>query len=219
MTDKTHASLSARVLELLASKICHDLVSPVGAVNNGVEFWTDMGADSAEDAMGLISHSAQQAATRLSTFRLAYGAGGSEKHVSLGDIQKAIEAMVDPKKYTIVWNLNNDELDGILPLGFCKTLLNVVIFIVDVTPKGGQITFNLSASSPVDVEIRIAADMIKLKDSYERILDNMSDVDESELTSYNIHPYLMMSLAAHYNLSLTHQINENDGIFHLFANA
>ncbi len=52
------------VLELLASRICHDLISPVGAVHNGVEFLEESGVTGGEDAIGLISHSAQMAAAQ-----------------------------------------------------------------------------------------------------------------------------------------------------------
>ena len=69
------APLNAAVLELLASRICHDLISPVGAVNNGVEFLEEMGADAGAEAIQLIAHSARQASVRRpSAFAMALAA-------------------------------------------------------------------------------------------------------------------------------------------------
>ena len=79
-TPEAKPNKSASVIELLASRICHDLVSPVGAINNGVEFMEEMGDDAEQrkEALGLISHSASQASAKLMAFRIAYGSGGRE---------------------------------------------------------------------------------------------------------------------------------------------
>ena len=60
---------------LLSSKLCHDLISPVGAINNGLELLDEGGADA--DAMNLIRNSARTASARLQFARIAYGAAGS----------------------------------------------------------------------------------------------------------------------------------------------
>ena len=74
---------SSRLASYVASRICHDLISPVGAINNGVEFMEEMGEDPEQrkDALGLISHSASQASAKLQAFRIAYGAGGRDNNV------------------------------------------------------------------------------------------------------------------------------------------
>ncbi|MSP89576.1 MAG: hypothetical protein EXQ92_12320 [Alphaproteobacteria bacterium] len=77
--------MDQRVLELLMSRVCHDLISPVGAVVNGVELIEDGGADMTDDAMALIAKSARQASRRLQFFRMAYGAAGSGGDRSLAD--------------------------------------------------------------------------------------------------------------------------------------
>src|SRR5690606_38058321 len=91
---ETKENKSASVIELLASRICHDLVSPVGAINNGVEFMEDGGPDSMDEALGLISHSASQASAKLMAFRIAYGAGGRDANIKPEDIQKAFSALI-----------------------------------------------------------------------------------------------------------------------------
>ncbi|RUV56051.1 histidine phosphotransferase, partial [Mesorhizobium sp. M5C.F.Ca.IN.020.29.1.1] len=60
---------------LLCSRVCHDIISPVGAINNGLELLDEGGAD--EDAMKLIRQSARNASARLQFARIAFGAAGS----------------------------------------------------------------------------------------------------------------------------------------------
>jgi len=69
-------TIDTDILELMASKVCHDLISPIGAVNNGIEFLTEMGPDAGEEVTDLIAFSASQASAKLKAFRMAYGVGG-----------------------------------------------------------------------------------------------------------------------------------------------
>ena len=81
--------LNPRVLELVSSRICHDLVSPVGAINNGVELIQELGEDAGAEAMQLIAASAVQASARLKCFRLAYGAAGTDKNIGFREVKDA----------------------------------------------------------------------------------------------------------------------------------
>lgn len=73
-----------------------DLVSPVGAINNGLEFMEDAADDpqAIKDATELISHSAASAGARLMAFRLVYGAGGRDGNIKPEDIQRAFGALI-----------------------------------------------------------------------------------------------------------------------------
>ena len=77
-----------RVLELLSSKICHDLVSPVSAINNGVELIDDIGGSVVDEAMKLIGDSAALASRRLRLFRMAYGRAGSDENLGIKDVKQ-----------------------------------------------------------------------------------------------------------------------------------
>src|SRR3954470_6811530 len=93
--DTLPAGLEPAVLELLASRVCHDLISPVGAVHNGVEFLQETGVEAGAEAVALIAHSAQQASAKLQIFRLAYGAGGRDPNIKPEDVKKAFASLVD----------------------------------------------------------------------------------------------------------------------------
>ena len=62
--SNSDAEKQVHLLELLSSRICHDLISPVGAIHNGLEFLEDMGPDALEDALELMKHSTKQATTK-----------------------------------------------------------------------------------------------------------------------------------------------------------
>ncbi len=75
--------IELRVAELLASRLCHDLISPVGAVNSGIELMTEFGDGPDSESMALITSSARTASDKLLFFRIAYGNGGSGTNVAL----------------------------------------------------------------------------------------------------------------------------------------
>ena len=92
---------------LLCSRVCHDLISPVGAIVNGLEVLDeDKDEETKIFALDLIKKSAQQASAKLQFCRLAFGAAGSAgAQIELGDAEKAARGLIEDGKTTIVWNL------------------------------------------------------------------------------------------------------------------
>lgn len=148
-------TLDFKILELMASKICHDLISPVGAVSNGVEFLEEMGADAGEEVTGLISFSAAQAASKLKAMRVAYGAGGADSSIKLEDIHKIFGDYISGEgKITQNWDpyapLGRDPC----PHGFSKVLINLLMLACEALPKGGTITVQEGTDGAVIIEAR-----------------------------------------------------------------
>jgi hypothetical protein len=81
-----NVTVDLRVLELLSSRLCHELISPVGAINNGIELMGEDDPDFVKDATKLIASSARTAGNRLNFYRFAYGSGraGTGREVTLG---------------------------------------------------------------------------------------------------------------------------------------
>ena len=65
-----------KVVQLLSSRLCHDLVGPAGAVHNGIELYEEMGPGEGADALKMVAASVEQLSARLGFFRLAFGLGG-----------------------------------------------------------------------------------------------------------------------------------------------
>lgn len=136
--------LDIRVIELLASRICHDLVSPVGAIRNGLELIEEMEDDEpaggfAGEAIKLIEHSSGQADRRLRVFRLAYGPAGREQK-GFADTRAAAQGLLEGGRTRLDWpaGVPNDQLA--FKRGAAKALLNVIILADEALTHGGTIT-------------------------------------------------------------------------------
>jgi histidine phosphotransferase ChpT len=192
-------TVDATVLELMASRICHDLISPVGAVNNGVEFLQeDMGADPGE-AVALIAMSAQNAGARLQVFRLAYGTGGRDATIKPEDVHKIFEnLLVIEEKVKQDWNPLTTFSGYDRPEGFSKVLICGLLLAHEALPKGGVIS--VSHDSGVTTITGTGPDA-NIRAQVEQALKRQIDV--SVIDPRLVHPYICGIMAAQYGFALT----------------
>jgi histidine phosphotransferase ChpT len=123
---------------LLCSRVCHDLISPVGAIVNGLEVLEeDKDEETKTFALELIKKSARAASAKLQFCRLAFGAAGSVgAQIELGDAEKASRGLIEDGKTTIVWNLPRE----LVAKNRAKLLLNMLMVAVGTIPRGGTLT-------------------------------------------------------------------------------
>jgi len=135
---------------LLCSRVCHDLISPVGAIVNGLEVLDeDKDEETKTFALDLIKKSAQQASAKLQFCRLAFGAAGSAgAQIELGDAEKVARGLIEDGKTTIVWNLPRE----FVPKNRAKLLLNMLMVAIGTIPRGGVLTVD-----PAEGGYRVAA--------------------------------------------------------------
>jgi histidine phosphotransferase ChpT len=127
---------------LLCSRVCHDIISPVGAINNGLELLDEGGAD--DDAMQLIRSSAANASARLQFARIAFGAAGSAgMQIDTGDAQSVAEAFIANEKPELRWS--GPRL--LLPKNKVKLLLNLILVANGAIPRGGTIDVTIVENS------------------------------------------------------------------------
>jgi histidine phosphotransferase ChpT len=138
-TDSGPVALAALDLAaLLCSRVCHDLISPVGAIVNGVEvFDEDKDEETRTFALELIKKSARNASARLQFCRLAFGAAGSAgAQIETGDAEKVTRGLIEDDKIKIAWNLARE----LKPKNQVKLLLNMMIVAAGTIPRGGTLT-------------------------------------------------------------------------------
>jgi histidine phosphotransferase ChpT len=124
---------------LLCSRVCHDLISPTGAIVNGLEVLEEKQSDEETKtfALDLIKKSARTASARLQFCRLAFGAAGSSTaQIDLGDAQNMARAFLEDDKTKLTWNLPR----VLLPKNRVKLLLNMLIIAGQTIPRGGTMT-------------------------------------------------------------------------------
>ena len=122
---------------LLCSRVCHDLISPVGAVVNGMEVLEDTNDESTKAfALDLIKKSAVNASARLQFCRLAFGAAGSAgAEIDLGDAQGVARGFLEDDKTKLTWELPR----VLMPKNRVKLLLNLLVIASQAIPRGGNI--------------------------------------------------------------------------------
>ena len=129
---------------LLCSRVCHDLISPVGAIMNGLEVMEEdkNDAETQTFAMDLIKKSARTASAKLQFCRLAFGAAGSAgAQINFGDAEKVTRGLIEDGKDQLTWNLPR----VLLPKNRVKLLLNMVFIAGQTIPRGGMMTSIRSA--------------------------------------------------------------------------
>jgi histidine phosphotransferase ChpT len=125
---------------LLCSRVCHDLISPAGAIVNGLEVLEESKDEETKTfALTLIKRSARTATARLQFCRIAFGAAGSmTAQVDTGDAEQVARGSIEDDKYKIAWNLPR----ALLPKNRVKLLLNMLVVGTLAIPRGGTLTLD-----------------------------------------------------------------------------
>jgi histidine phosphotransferase ChpT len=178
--------IDLRVAELLASRLCHDLVGPIGAVSNGMELLADGGMDMADDALDLTRNSAEQASGLLQFYRMAYGMAGNRQGGDLKPLRDVAAQYFSRQKVSLDWP------SGPAPQGMSdlagKLILNMLVMAAEALPRGGTVGVLLSnegAGNDVTV-VAVGADAA-LRDETRAGLADAVDVEE--LTPRSVHAY------------------------------
>jgi len=141
---------------LLCSRLCHDLMSPVGALNNGIELLADeTDPDMREKCLELLADSARATANKLKFFRLAFGAGGGfGDEIDTGEAQAALEGLFGGEgKVHLGWVVSDEKL----PKGAIKLLLNLSLLAGDALVRGGQLDVGAERRSG-EIELAVRAE-------------------------------------------------------------
>lgn len=131
---------------LISSRLCHDVISPVGAIVNGLEVLEEE-KDPAmrEIALELVRKSAEQASARLQFARLAFGAAGSAgAQIDTGDAEQVARGVAADSKAELSWSGPR----VLLPKNKVKLLLNLVVIAMGTVPRGGTVAVSIEGAEP-----------------------------------------------------------------------
>ena len=147
---------AADLASLLCSRLCHDLMSPVGALNNGIELLADeTDPDMREKCLELLADSARASANKLKFFRLAFGAaGGFGEEGDTHEAEAALEGLFGPeRRIELGWVVGDDKL----PKVAVKVLLNLALIAGDALVRGGRLDVGAERSGDA-VELAVRAE-------------------------------------------------------------
>lgn len=176
---------------LLCSRLCHDLMSPVGALNNGVELLADeQDPDMRDRCLQLLADSARTTANKLKFFRLAFGAaGGFGEEVDTSEARAALEGLFSSEgKIELGWMV----ADAKLSKGATKLLLNLALIAGDSLVRGGRLDIGAESSGGTEIAIRAEGPRIALDPA---IRDALTDGAE-QVEARTAGAWLARSLAA-----------------------
>lgn len=184
--------LPLRVAELLCSRLCHDLISPVAAVSNGLELLGDDPGGMADDISSLLSHSVGQAAGRLTFYRAAYGLGGEGADaMSLDDVARLVQGLVEGDGITCDLPAGTDALGR----GPAKLLLNACALGLETLPKAGRLTVSAAADGGggIGIEVRAEGNGVAMRPETAEATAEQADI--SALTPRSVQGYVTAWLA------------------------
>lgn len=184
---------SIDLASLLCSRLCHDLLSPVGAMNNGLELLADeKEPEMRARCLDLLADSARTSAQKLKYFRLAFGAaGGFGDLVDCNEPKALVQGLVAEKsRIELGWNVIGDQL----PKPAVKILLNIVLIAVDALVRGGELTIAAEqADNRYEIAVRASGSKIALDDTISRALTG--DMVAEELSPRTAAAFMIQQIA------------------------
>jgi histidine phosphotransferase ChpT len=195
---------------LMVSRVCHDLVGPLGAVVNGLEVLEDeTDAAMRADALKLVGMSANQALARIQFMRIAFGAAGSAgAELDLGEIGRLVTGLIEGSKVSLDWQTPQIYW----PKDWAKLLMNSTLIGVDCLPRGGVVTVTTSADSAApSFKVRAVGMNARALEDVERGV--RGDGEAGPVDARGIQPFLTYRLSRNVNAGLT--LTVGDGMVEL----
>ena len=184
---------------LLCSRVCHDLISPVGAIMNGLEVMEEDKNDTETQtfAMDLIKKSARTASAKLQFCRLAFGAAGSAgAQIDFGDAEKVTRGLIEDGKTSITWNLPR----VLMPKNRVKLLLNMVFIAAQTIPRGGMISIDpIGEGEAMSFKVKASGTNAKLPQAVPALLKG--EAGDHAVDAHAIQPFYTGLLARNCGLT------------------
>jgi histidine phosphotransferase ChpT len=184
---------------LLASRVCHDIISPVGALANGLEVLEeDQGEEMRQFAMDLISKSAKSASAKLKFARLAFGASGSAgASIDTGEAEEVAGLFMAGEKSDMTWQ----GIRSLVPKNRVKLLLNLILVSLGAIPRGGTMAISvIGEGEEVTFTIRCVGPKARVPGEF---VDMLNGTFEGEISAHAIQPYYAIMLARETGLTLS----------------
>ena len=184
---------SVDLASLLCSRLCHDLLSPVGALSNGIELLRDeRDPEMRQRCMELLEQSARISADKLKFFRLAFGAaGGFGESVPVEEPRELVRALVaNSGRIALEWSVSEEQL----PKAAVKVLLNLAAIGIDALPRGGQLDIGAERRDGAsEIAVRAAGDKIAFDETIGAALEGT--LPPSELSGRTAPAYMIRQIA------------------------
>jgi histidine phosphotransferase ChpT len=181
---------------LLCSRVCHDIISPVGAIANGLELMDDpdVDAEMKATALDMVRNSAKTATAKLKFCRIAFGASGSAgAQIDMGEAGEMAKAFVGEEKIRLDWQAPRENR----PKAEVKLLLNMMMLAMAGIPRGGVVTVTVDGRN---FAVKAKGERAKLPQAMADVLEGVVAADS--LDARMVQPYYAKLLAQSASLTL-----------------
>jgi histidine phosphotransferase ChpT len=195
---------------ILCTRICHDLVGPVGALGNGVEVLAEEDdPEMQRQAVELLGHSAEQATRRLRFYRMAFGmAKAAAEEMAVAGAREVAQALLEGGRVELDWPATGESSPTHLSRAVVKLLLNTVLVASEALPRGGRVGVAITEpAASAGLRIEAEGDGARLSDAAERALAEDLTLDELEPRAAPV--YLARRLAGASNRRFEVERSEN----------
>ena len=191
---------------LLCSKVCHDVISPVGAIANGLEVLEDeQDEEMRQIALDLVRRSSRQASAKLQFCRIAFGAAGSAgSSIDTGDAEDVAKKFIGDEKVQLEWAVPRE----IRPKSEVKLMLNMLMLAISSIPRGGQIVMGVADGGGLTATA--AGKNAKVPEKTAAML--AGDIQEGEMDARLAQVYYTLRLASECKLDLTAAVTGEDTV-------
>ena len=189
--------IDLQVLELVCSRLCHDLISPIGAVGNGLELMAEEeDQELLADARRLVEDSSRRGASLLQLYRSAYGNAGNQAAFGVNEAVRLAKEAFDANRLSLTASVPG----GVeWPAGYGKMVLNTMLAVSEWLPRGGALS--LTVEGEVGFQVRAEGQQAACPKDAERLI--RLDRAGIELSAHNIQPYFTGFIAARQGYRLT----------------
>lgn len=191
---------------LLCSRVCHDIISPVGAIANGLELMDDpdVDADMKATALDMVRSSAKTATAKLKFCRIAFGASGSAgAHIDMGEAGETARAFVGEEKTKLDWQAPRENR----PKAEVKLLLNMMLLAIAGIPRGGTVTVTVDGR---DMKVRAQGERAKVPQAMADVLLGHAPLDS--LDARLVQPYYTRIIAQSAGLNIGIGMDGDDAV-------
>lgn len=209
--------IDLKVAQLLSSRVCHDLVGPIGAVNTGLELMEE-DADDDGAALSLMARSAGEANRRLAFYRIAFGLGSAVSAAAgwkpaLDEARILAEGFLESGKVTLEWqDIPDDAAGSVLP-GAVKVVLNIILMASESLPRGGVVGLSFAKlDEGIGVGLTALGEGGALREDLRDALADDAGTAGEVLTARNVHAYLAQCLAREMDGLIEHSEGPNGEI-------
>lgn len=193
--------IDLRALELACSKLCHDVISPIGAVNNGLELLEeeDDAALKAE-AAALAQRSARRASILLQVYRSAFGNAGNQASFGPREAVALGQELLSGGKVQLIGSALPESAQ--FPAGYGKLTINVIVLAADTLPRGGTVELNVTSpqSGKGGIEVQCGGQQIAWSQEFAHAIAR--ELQPDDLSAHNILPYMCATFAHRLGLRL-----------------